>query len=159
MVPTGEPLREEPVAPILIIGRKEYVAFPEWDIGRVRAKIDTGAYSSALGVYGCQVVETPAGPVARIEVHAGSKQSKGLRMIEAPVVQMVRVRSTSGKQEVRPLIEAVVRLGPVTRRIRLTLTDRSRMRCRLLLGRQALAGQFLVDVRSKDLLKRPGPGG
>jgi hypothetical protein len=67
---------------------------------------------------------------------------------------MVRVRSSSGKQEVRPLIEAVVRLGPVTRRIRLTLTDRSSMRCRMLLGRQALAGQFLVDVRSKDLLNR-----
>jgi hypothetical protein len=146
MVPTGEPL--------LLIGRKEYVAFPEWDVGRIRAKIDTGAYSSALGVYSCEVIQTKAGPVARVHVQVGCKSSRGLREVEAPVVRMVRVRSSSGKQEVRPLIEAVVRLGPVTRRIRLTLTDRSGMRCRMLLGRQALAGQFLVDVRSKDLLNR-----
>jgi hypothetical protein len=52
------------------------------------------------------------------------------------------------------VVEALVLLGPITRRIRLTVTDRSRMRCRMLLGREALAGLFLVDVRGKDLLTR-----
>jgi hypothetical protein len=46
-----------------------------------------------------------------------------------------------------------VRLGPVEKKIQLTLTFRTGMRCRMLLGRQALAGDFLVDVTRKDALR------
>jgi hypothetical protein len=62
---------------------------------------------------------------------------------------MVRVRNSGGITEERPLIETVIALGPITKRIRLTVTRRPAMLYRVLLGREALADDFLVDVRSK----------
>ena len=56
-------------------------------------------------------------------------------------------------QEQRPLIETVIRLGPVTKRIYMTVTNRSRMLFRMILGRRALEGDFVVDVSKKYLLR------
>jgi hypothetical protein len=140
------------VQQLLRIGRREHVDFPEWGVARVRAKIDTGAYSSALDVAGHELLETEEGPVAELRLILNRRRRGAVRVVRTPVVGFTTVRSTTGCQQRRPVISALIRLGPVTRRIRLTVTDRSCMRCRMLLGREALAGAFVVDVQSKDLL-------
>jgi hypothetical protein len=140
---------------LLLIGRREWVSFPEWDLPPLRAKIDTGAYSSALDVAGYELYEAPdAVLMARLRLVLSRRRPQRVEEVDAPVVRLVTVRNSSGLREQRPLVEPLIRLGPVTRRIRLTITNRARMRTRMLLGRQALAGAFLVDVRSKDLLRR-----
>ena len=75
-----------------------------------------------------------------------------LKEVETPVVCMTAVRNTSGICEHRPVVEALVRLGPLLRRIRLTIASRAGMRYRMILGREALAGAFVVDVSQKYLL-------
>ena len=137
---------------LLRIGRRERIDFPEWGMRRIRAKIDTGAFSSTLDVAGYDLAEGPGGPEVCLRVVRNRRRPDLACVVRAPVVGWTDVRSSNGEGQRRPVIEALVRLGPVTRRIRLTVTDRSRMRCRMLLGRQALAGAFLVDVRGKDLL-------
>lgn len=139
-------------APLPLIGRKERVSFPAWDLHRVRAKVDTGAYSSALHVASYELVEADQGISVRLVVCLSRHRPERVVRIEEPVVKMVKVRNSSGDESFRPLIEPVVRLGYVTRRVRLTVTDRSKMRCQMLLGRQAIAGLFLVDVSAKYLL-------
>jgi ribosomal protein S6--L-glutamate ligase len=67
---------------------------------------------------------------------------------------MVVVRNSIGMRQRRPLIETQIRLGSLDRRIRLTLTNRASMRFRMILGREALAGSFIVDVSQKYLLGR-----
>jgi hypothetical protein len=136
---------------LLLIGRREHVDFPEWGLFGARAKIDTGAYSSALDVLSYELLED--GKLARLHIAVRRRPPREM-VVMAPVVGLVKVRHSGGKEETRPLIEPLIRLGPITRQVRLTLTSRARMRCRMLLGRQALAGQFLVDVRFKDLLRR-----
>jgi hypothetical protein len=74
-------------------------------------------------------------------------------VIEAPVLRMVVVRNSGGMQEQRPLIEADVALGPVRKRVQLTVTNRAGMRFRVILGRRALAGDFVVDVSKKYQLR------
>jgi len=69
------------------------------------------------------------------------------------------VSNSGGGRERRPLLEALVRLGPVETRIRLTVTNRSHMRFRMLLGRRALAGTFVVDVSRKYVLGAGRKGG
>jgi hypothetical protein len=69
---------------------------------------------------------------------------------------MAMVRCTSGNVELRPVVETEIQLGPVRKRIRITLTDRSRMRWPVLLGRSVLCSGFVVDVSRKYLLSRPG---
>ena len=139
-------------SPLRVIGRRERVSFPAWDLQRVRAKVDTGAFSSVLDVSSYELIEGECGPRVRLTIALSRRRHDRVLCVEEPVVKMVKVRSSTGSQAMRPLIEPMVRMGPVTRPIRLTVSNRARMRCRMLLGRQAIAGLFLVDVRAKYLL-------
>jgi hypothetical protein len=140
----------------VLIGWKEYAEFPEWGLRRVKLKVDTGARTSVLGVTSCEVREVDGGLVARLRLPRGRKHPERLAEIEAPVLRTVVVRNSGGASEERPLLETTIRLGPVLKRIRLTVTDRTGMRFRMLLGRLALAEDFVVDVSQKYLLrKRP----
>jgi hypothetical protein len=137
------------------IGWKEYVDFPDWRLKHVRAKVDTGACTSALDVLGYEVVEVPGvGLVARMRIALYRRRPERMHDIEVPVVRMVVVRNSGGYREQRPVIEAVVQIGPVIKRIEVTLTRRLEMRFPMLLGRQALAESFVVDAGHTYLLRR-----
>lgn len=137
----------------LLIGWKEFVGFPEWGFRRVKAKVDTGARTSALGVVSYDL--RPAGPallIAELRLALNRKHPERVRVVQVPVLRMVVVRNSSGLEEVRPLIETTVRLGPLTKRVRFTITNRSGMLFPLILGRKALEGDFIVNVGQKYLL-------
>jgi hypothetical protein len=138
----------------LLIGRKEYLDFPDWGLRRLRVKVDTGAFNSALDVAGYDLHEVDGvGRVVRLRLALDRRRPERLTVVEVPVLRTVVVSNPGGLREQRPLLEATVRLGPLTRRIRLTVTNRSHMRFRMILGRQALAGSFIVDVSQKYLLQ------
>jgi hypothetical protein len=145
----------EPSAPTpLLIGWKERLDFPEWGLRRVRVKVDTGACTSALGASRCELLDAPGGGrVARLHLALNRRRPDRLAVVETPVLRTVWVSNSGGVREERPVVEAEVRLGPVRKRIRLTVTRREGMRFPMLLGREALAGCFLVDVSRKYLLK------
>jgi len=137
----------------LLIGRMEHVALPDWGIPRLRAKVDTGARSSALDVIGYDTWETKEGRTrVRLRLALNRNRPERHRVIESDVLRFVTVRNSGGGCEQRPLIETMLRLGPVTQRIRLTLTNRASMRYRMILGREALCGKFVVDVSKKYIL-------
>lgn len=138
----------------LVIGWKEYVALPDLRIRRVRAKIDTGARTSALDVLRYELYDDPrAGRMVRLSLGLNrAKAGKG-RVVCVPVLRMVVVRNTGGVCEQRPLIETTLQLGPVEKPIFLTVTNRAVMRFRMILGRKALEGDFVVDVGRKFVLR------
>ncbi len=139
----------------LLIGWKEYVAFPEWGLRRLRVKVDTGACSSALDVEGYELEEYSDATVARVQLVLNRKKPGRVRVVEAPVLGFTRVVCSSGVCEQRPVVAALVRLGTVEKRVRLTLTkNRAALRHRMLLGREALNGTFVVDPSRKFLLGR-----
>ena len=137
----------------LTIGWKEYLDFPDWGVRRVKVKIDTGARTSALDVVSYDLRQTEAGLVADLRLALRRKHPERVTAVSAPVLKFVTVRSSTGIWERRPLIETVVRLGPVTKRVRLTVANRSRMLFRMIVGRKALEGDFVVDVSKKYLLR------
>jgi hypothetical protein len=142
----------EPTQPLPLIGRRERVDLPEWGLRRVRAKVDTGARTSALHVAGYELFETPGGGLrARVRLRSA-------RVIEVPVLRTVAVRNSGGVCERRPMVETTAFLGSQPRRLQLTLTRRPGLRCPMLLGRRALAGAFLVDVSRKYLLRDQASG-
>jgi hypothetical protein len=156
--PDPAPEGTTPPGELLRIGWKEYLDFPDWHLNHVRAKIDTGACTSALDVAECEL--RPGGDgrtVARLALALNRRYPRRIKHVEAVVVGHVAVSSSSGVREVRPVIETTVRLGPVVQRIRLTVTNRAGMRFRMLLGRQALRGRFLVDVSQQYLLRSRRP--
>jgi hypothetical protein len=137
-----------------VIGWKEFLDFPEWGVKHVRVKVDSGACTSALGVLNCIVEQGhPDGERAILQLALHSRRPGRVLRIQVPIVGRVWVKNSGGWKERRPVIEALIRLGPIHKRIRMTVTDRSRMLTPILLGRQALAGDFLVDVSRKYLLR------
>lgn len=138
----------------LIIGWKEYLDFEEWKIRHVKAKIDTGARTSAIDVSSYELREVNGtGLVAELRLALYRRHPERLTIVHTPVLRMVVVRNSCGLYEQRPLIETSIRLGPVHKTIRLTVTNRANMRFRMILGRKALENDFVVDVSRKYLLK------
>lgn len=146
-----------PPGPPLVIGWKERVALPELGIPSLKAKIDTGARTSALHVAALRVLAEGDEGEAELEVTLAPNRRRPDRLVRARVHQIARVRVTDsgGHPELRPVIETDLVLGPVRRRVRLTLTDRSTMLFRMILGRKAIEGRFLVDVSRKYLQASP----
>jgi hypothetical protein len=137
--------------PMEVIGRKEFVNFPEWHVNDVPAKIDTGARNCALDALHYEIREVQGTLIAEIRV---DRKRKRAATIYAPLVGMVTVTNPNGASERRPVLETVIELGRTQRRVRLSLTNRSGMRFPLILGRAALAGLFMVDVSRAYLLGR-----
>lgn len=126
----------------IVIGWTEYVDLPEWNVRRLRAKTDTGARSSALHVD--NMVELPGGLI-RFEVVLHREKRDRRVQVTAPICRRSRVRSSNGVTETRTFVRTRLRLGPIERDVDLSLVDRGRMIHRMLLGRTALSGSFLID--------------
>jgi predicted deacylase len=141
----------------LRVGWVEHVTLPDLDVRRLKAKIDTGARTSALHVARMRIVDTAGGPQRRpileITVPGGGRGRKPKRM-RAAVREFVVVRDTSGRMERRPVIETALQLGPFKRRISVTLTNRGDMLFPMLIGRTALGAGIVVDPSRRYLLGR-----
>jgi len=133
----------------VLIGWTEYVDLPDWNVRRLRAKIDTGARSSALHVE--DIVELPRERIRFTVVLHREKQDRRIR-VSARVHRRSRVRSSNGSVESRFFVRTKLRLGSVEREVELSLVDRGKMNHRMLLGRTALAGPFLIDVDRRMVL-------
>lgn len=134
----------------VVIGWNEHVDLPEWHIRGLKAKIDTGARTSALHVDGLKVLTR-----RRLEYHVVLHRHHQDRRIHvvAPIARRARVRSSTGEYSVRYFVRTLVRLAGVEKEIEISLVDRSDMIFRMLIGRTALAGDFLVDPAHKNLGK------
>lgn len=152
--PAPMPSTPDPPDSPLVIGWKEYLGLPELGIPRLKTKVDTGARTSALHVESYRVLDQRPDGTAELEmtVAAGSRHHPRPVIARARVLRHARVTDSGGHSEVRPVIETEMVLGPVRKRILVTLTDRSGMLFRMILGRKALEGDFIVDVGRKYLL-------
>jgi hypothetical protein len=143
----------EPTPP-LTIGWKEYIDLPDWDLRHVKVKIDTGARTAALGATGLVLSTDPEGQSwAELLLRLFRRHPEQVTTVRVPVLGQTRVRNTGGCYELRPLIETTFRIGPVVKRVRLTVADRSRMLFPIILGRKILEGDFLIDPGRKYLLR------
>lgn len=133
-----------------ILGWKEQVALPQLGIARLRAKLDTGARTSALHVenleeIGEHTLDGETLPVVRFDVLVGNRSQPRRESVEVPVTGFKTVRDTGAKSEKRPVVRTHVVCGPVDIEAEVTLTSRKGMNFRMLLGRLTLEGQCLVD--------------
>jgi hypothetical protein len=141
------------------VGWKEYLDLPELGLFRLKAKVDTGARTSTLHVESMAVLEVQPDGSELVELVIGpDRRRPELRVrARARVLRRIEVMDSGGHLELRPLIETELVLGPVRKRILLTLTDRSGMLFRMILGRKALEGDFRVDVSGKYLFRKWHP--
>ena len=135
-----------------IIGWLEKIHLPEYGF-YVRAKMDTGARNSSMHAVDVEYVDQQgASSLSRIRFRTLDIQGKP-RVLEADVLRQVRIKNPGSPTETRPEVEFDICLGGVRKRIRVNLTDRQGMNYRMILGRTALAEDFVVDPARKFTIK------
>ncbi len=131
-----------------VIGWSESVDFIDWGIRRLNAKVDTGARTSALHV---ENLEYLADGRVRFDVVLSRKNANRRKSVTARVSRWSKVRSSSGHYTERCFVKTQVRIGPIEKRIEISLISRETMIYRMLIGREALDRDFLVDVSHRGL--------
>ncbi len=129
-----------------ILGWREWVALPELGIPAIKAKIDTGARTSALHAFRIEPFVRDNLDHVRFWLHPLRNKRQIELICEAPVIQKRQVKDSGGHSEERFVIESTVCIGINTWNIELTLTSREDMMFRMLLGRSAITnGKLKVD--------------
>lgn len=135
-----------------IVGWREWVRLPDLGQAVIKAKIDTGARTSALHAYYVEPFELGGRNWVRFGLHPHQKDTEVEIECEAPVLDQRRVTDSGGHAEMRYVIATTLVLGNTAFQAEVTLTDRENMLFRMLLGRGALKPRFLVDSDESFLL-------
>jgi ribosomal protein S6--L-glutamate ligase len=139
--------------PKIIIGWEEWCTLPDLGLPAVKAKIDTGAKTSALHAYDIETFVHFNVPFVRFKIHPLQADRSIYRICEAPLIEKRIVTSSNGEREVRPVILTALTFGSTTINAELTLTSRHKMNFRMLLGREALRkARFIVEPSKSFVL-------
>ena len=121
------------------------MGLPELGLKRIKAKLDTGARTSAIHALDIQTFERDGHQFVTFTVQPVQDDTGTSVSCTARVKDRRTVKDSGGHRQRRWVIETPVTVGNDTWPIELTLTDRSSMRFRMLLGRTAIRGRAVVD--------------
>jgi hypothetical protein len=122
----------------VLIGWCEWLELPQLGLPYIKAKIDTGARTSALHADSIETFSKKGHPWVRFTIRPLPFSKQVVATCEAPLIDRRMVKDSSGKSEKRYVIETLVNLDGVSRFVEVTLTNREKMVFRMLLGRQAI---------------------
>jgi hypothetical protein len=140
--------------PPLLVGWREWLALPELGITAIRAKVDTGARSSALHVESLEPFVADGVPWVRFTV-LPAREAAAPIACAAEVIDVRPVTDSGGRTTERPFIRTLLALAGRCWPIEINLTRRTHMLFPMLLGRTAMAGRLLVDPGASFLLGEP----
>lgn len=139
----------------VILGSEEWCAFPELGIPTIKARVDSGAKTSAMHAINIAPFIKNDANWVKFDINPIQNNIKTIIHCEAPLVDKRIVKSSSGFREHRYVIQTSIKLGDVKWPIEMTLTNRDSMGFRMLLGREAMSGRVLVDPEEKYMLGQP----
>ena len=138
-----------------VVGWREWVSLPALGVCAIKAKLDTGARTSALHAWGIEPHEIEGRPWVRFRTHPIQRDDATVVLCAAPLTARRLVMNSGGTRERRYVITTSLRLGDDTWQIELTLTNRDEMGFRMLIGREAMHGRLIVDPRTSYRASRP----
>lgn len=137
-----------------VLGWREWVALPDLDIALIKAKIDTGARSSALHAFVIDPYRRDGQHWVMFAIHPKQKSDVAVEC-HAPIKDRRLVTDSGGHKQRRYVIETRLNLGSMAINAEITLTNRDSMLFRMLLGRTALNNRFIIDPGVSYLLGKP----
>lgn len=139
----------------VILGSEEWCSFPELGIPTIKARVDSGAKTSALHAVNISPFVKEGENWVKFDINPIQNNLKTIIHCEARLIDKRVVKSSSGFREQRYVISTSLVFGNDNWPIEMTLTNRDSMGFRMLLGREAMSGRVLVDPEEKYLSGQP----
>lgn len=136
----------------IILGSEEWCSFPDLGIPAIKARVDSGAKTSALHAINIAPFVKDDVNWVKFDINPIQNNLKTVIHCEALLIDKRIVKSSSGFREQRYVIQSNIKIGEESWVIEMTLTNRDSMGFRMLLGREAMSGRILVDPEQKYLL-------
>ncbi len=131
--------------PKMIIGWREWVSLPDFCVPGIKAKIDSGAATSAIHAFDIEPFDKAEGRFVRFNIHPLQGRHDIVIPCEAKLIDRRMVKNSGGKSQKRFVIETTLNIAGFHWTIDLTLTNRDQMKFRMLLGRSAMRGRLIID--------------
>lgn len=139
----------------VIVGSEEWCSFSTLNIPAIKARVDSGAKTSALHAVNIIPFDKDGEKWVKFDVNPLQNNGKTIIHCEAKIIDKRIVKSSSGSRESRYVIKTEIAVADSSWEIELTLTNRDSMGYRMLLGREAMGGRVLVDPEKNFLLGQP----
>ena len=136
------------------VGWREWVSLPELGIDKIKAKVDTGARTSALHAFSLKPFKEGNKDRIRFEMHPLQHNVDKVLTCEADIIDLRWVSDSGGHREERFVIRTPLVIGEHSWPIEITLTERDTMLFRMLLGRSAIRQHFLVNPARSFITKK-----
>lgn len=138
----------------ITIGRRERISLPDWGLKMVTGKVDTGAYTSSIHCEYAEEKTIDGKKTLFFKVLSPKDKKYNGQLLQAEDYTQKKVKNSFGQSEIRYKVTTKVRMFGEEFEAEFTLTDRSKMRNAILLGRRLFNGRFLVDVQEVNLSKK-----
>tara|TARA_R110000868_G_scaffold241497_3_gene496578 strand:+ start:260075 stop:260662 length:588 start_codon:yes stop_codon:yes gene_type:complete len=135
----------------VVAGWRERVDFPEWGLRRVRAKLDSGAKTSAIDVAQYEMIDDEH---VRFEIVYRDRPVRMTKWVEARCERVTNIKPSSGEPSERVICKTTIRIGDEEFEAEIGLVCRKGMLCRMLIGRTAMSGRYLVDSSRKYVITK-----
>ena len=129
-----------------LIGRREFIDFPDLNLFALEAKMDTGAYTSAIHCSRIYVHSKDAKQTLCFKIPTTTLSEKSTTLYEFDEFSKKVIKNSFGEMEERYIIKTKIRLGKKSVLTTISLSDRENMKYPVLIGRRFLKGKFIVDV-------------
>jgi hypothetical protein len=147
--PTPKPIPchcPEPEIPSEIIGEVEYALVGNRSLLQ-KARIDTGATTTSVGIADMKPFERDGNKWLRFNIH--DRLEGDMHEFERPLLRMVDIKRHGAEAARRPVVSMNITIGDVSRDIEVTLADRDAFEYPVLIGRNFLDSNVLVDVSKR----------
>lgn len=140
--------------PLTEIGWREWVAFPEYGVAQIKAKIDTGAKTSAVHAFRINEMHVNGAPHVEFFLHPEQKRRQPEMQCIAPIKDKRLIKSSNGQVQERIIVSTLLAIAGEEWTIDLSLSNRDEMGFRLLLGRDALRNKVIIHPGKSYMLGR-----
>ena len=138
-----------------VVGWREWVALPQIGVKSIKAKLDTGARSSALHAFNLRPLRQDGKLLVQFDVHPFQRNDDIYKTCVAEVVDYRWITNSGGGREKRFVIVTTLQMGRDAWPVEVTLTDRDQMGFRMLIGRTAMEPRLIIDPTKSYRLGRP----